>query len=651
MRITFVQNFLLESDGATTDKHLYPHLGLISLIAEISHSAHRAELYDPMLQLERRRLALDPAIYGDVAKALLSTEPDVVGFTALGCNFLAVLKIASCLRQLSPETVILLGGPHATVLEDEIMNRFAEFDVLVRGEAEHTIVPLLDGIERGSDLSDVPGISFRGDNKVYRSPQEAPPVNVDELLFPAFHVYPIVELGMRSMKVEAGRGCPFHCTFCSTATFFGRKYRVKNATKLVGELKIINETYDIADFSLQHDLFTVNRRKVLEFCEEVRGCGFAWTCSARIDCVDSTLLTEMARSGCRAIYFGIETGSRPLQELLKKRLDINLLRPTLIDARRLGLNITTSFITGFPQEGKHDLEATLDCIESCIRAAPTTLQVQLHLLTPEPGTALYETHKAELLFDGHISDFNFPALDAAEPPLLRKHPEVFMTHHYYPSGLSRESVIATTTVFPYLRSLGGPLLVAVLDCTKLTLAQCISGLLRRIQRAHIDATVTFWALLSLIRVHGADSDSDALCELIAFVYAHRRIPEEKAAPSPTFLPDNESTVWTDGATTLFQNTFDIPIVLQRLREGMPFAEVLRQQRKASNFVVFRRRGALDSQTLRVSDDLADVLYAARNPQPLRKIIKRFAATEAMYARVAVMDLVERGVLQAHIRCG
>ena len=115
---------------------------------------------------------------------------------------------------------------------------------------------------------------------------------------------------MRSMRVEAGRGCPFHCTFCSTATFFGRKYRVKAAGKLVSELKSLNRDYNIGDFSLQHDLFTVNRRKVLEFCEEVRPCNFSWTCSARIDCVDSELLGEMARSGCRGIYLGSKQDRR-----------------------------------------------------------------------------------------------------------------------------------------------------------------------------------------------------------------------------------------------------------------------------------------------------------------------------------------------------
>jgi len=462
MKIVFVQNFLLDSSGLPSDDNLYPHLGLISLIAEIEKSRHIPFLYDPMLQLHKGLLALDSSIYNDVAGQLLEREPTAVGFTALGCNFMAVVKIAGKIKQRRPETLILLGGPHPTVLESAIMNKFADFDILVRGEAEETIVPLLDALDSGKDLSEIPGISYRDGAHVCRSAFEGKVMDVDRLSVAAFHFYPIHELGLRSMRVEAGRGCPFHCTFCSTATFFGRKYRVKEAKKLVNELRFLNSAYSITDFSLQHDLFTVNRRKVLEFCEEVRPCNFSWTCSARIDCVDSELLRDMARSGCRGIYFGVETGSSSLQELVKKRLDINLLQPTLRCAKELGIKVTTSFITGFPSETFSDLEATLDCLDSCLRISPTTTSLQLHLLTPEPGTALYEENKNQLLYDGHISDFNFPTLAEDESALLRGNPDIFMNHHFYETELPRETFAGITSAFPYLCALGGPLLQAVM---------------------------------------------------------------------------------------------------------------------------------------------------------------------------------------------
>src|SRR5437764_10669660 len=355
MKIVFVQNFLLDSSGLPSDDILYPHLGLISLIAQIEESWHVPLLYDPMLELQKGQLSLDSSIYDDVAEQLLQTEPAAIGLTALGCNFIAVVKIARRVKERRPKTLILLGGPHPSVLESQIMTSFTDFDVLVRGEAEETIVPLLDALESGKELSAVPGISYRDGSRVCRSGVDAGVMDVDRLRMAAFHSYPISELGLDSMRVEAGRGCPFHCTFCSTATFFGSKYRVKAAEKLVGELKSLKSTYSITDFSLQHDLFTVNRRKVLEFCEEVRPCGFSWTCSARVDCVDSALLCEMARSGCRGIFVGVELRSSTPQALAKHWADINLLHPTLESTKQLGINVTTSFITGFPKDTVYEL--------------------------------------------------------------------------------------------------------------------------------------------------------------------------------------------------------------------------------------------------------------------------------------------------------
>src|SRR6266705_2076953 len=126
MKIVFVQNFLLDSSGSPGDNDLYPHLGLISLIAEIEKSRHIPLLYDPMLHLHRGHLALDSSIYANVARQLLEKEPTAVGFTALGCNFMAVVKIAQEIKRRRRETLILLGGPHPTVLESAIMSSFVD---------------------------------------------------------------------------------------------------------------------------------------------------------------------------------------------------------------------------------------------------------------------------------------------------------------------------------------------------------------------------------------------------------------------------------------------------------------------------------------------------------------------------------------------
>jgi hypothetical protein len=523
------------------------------------------------------------------------------------------------------------------------MTKFTDFDVLVRGEAEETIVPLLDALDSGKELSAVPGISYRDGSRVCRSTVDAGVMDVNRLSMAAFHFYPIRELKMRSMRVEAGRGCPFHCTFCSTATFFGRKYRVKAAEKLVSELKSLNSTYNITEFSLQHDLFTVNRRKVLEFCEEVRPCSFAWTCSARIDCVDSELLREMSRAGCRGIYFGVETGSSNLQELVKKRLDISLLAPTLTNAKELGIDVTTSFITGFPHETLSDLEATLDCLDLCHRISPTTTCLQLHLLTPEPGTALYEENKSQLLYDGHISDFNFPTLAADEQALLRGNPDIFMNHHFYQTDLPRKTFVGVTSIFPNLCALGGPLLRIVMEYLEITFSGLVFRILSRCERGSIAYHKVFRELLSLINEKRVGRR--LVRQLVEFAFAHVHALQPKIRMDRNGTNGTEKLMCLNDGVTVFRRTFDIPSVLERIDNRTGSWRSMSTRSTAYSFVVYPRQTTYESKTLRIGDKVAEILRLLKRPQREEWILGKFPSPEAGATSAAINDLFRRGVLR------
>ncbi len=462
MRIVFVDNLLLEQSGGRYDTVLQPHLGLISLIAVVEKAGHEAFLYDPKLPVSRGELLLRPSLYREIAHEILHYDPDVVGMTSLGCNFICTVKIARHLRQLRPAIPILLGGPHATVLDQSILRTFDVFDVVVRHEAEHTIVPLLDALHDHS-FDKVPGVTYRDRTGILATAGEPLILDLDTLPDAAYDHYPIADLGLNWLRVEAGRGCPFMCTFCSTATFFGRRYRLKTAARLCEELDRLHSQYGISHFSLQHDLFTVNRSKVLAFCDAVASRNYTWKCSARMDCVDPELLERMSAAGCREIYFGIETGSPRMQKISQKRLDLALFEPTLDAIDQVRMSGTVSFITGYPQEQLQDQQATLDLIGSCFYRRPPPHNVQLHMLTPEPGTGLLTEFQSRLAYDGYVTDFNFPTLEGDDADLIRLHPDVFMNHHYFQSVLPRQRHILVTSVYYVLYRLGPLVITQLLD--------------------------------------------------------------------------------------------------------------------------------------------------------------------------------------------
>lgn len=450
MKVILVDNLVWPEQGSLAMLDVHPHLGLLALAGAAEAVGHAVEIYDPKRLIRAGRLPYDGTLYGRVAAELLARHPDAVGFTTLGCSFLFAINVAAELRRAEPELPILLGGPHATMLHREILERFPQFDVVVRHEADEIFVPVLDNLERRR-FDWIPGISWRTRSGLRMTDGKPKVDDLDRLPIVSYDHYPVAELDLSLLRIEAGRGCPFACTFCSTAGFFQRSFRLKSAERLVRELDVLHARYGCSDFKLDHDMFTVNRRKVVEFCEAVRGRGYRWRASARVDGVDPELLEVMAGAGCVGLYFGIETGSTRMQRICKKRLDLQLVLPILDVARRVGIETTVSFITGYPEELEPDQDDTLDLLGRCY--TPGCLP-QLHPLAPEPGTPMFEQHGDQIAYDGYSGRFNAELVGDGDEALVRAHPDIFQTYYYYPAALPRARHIFAVEAVELLRRLG-----------------------------------------------------------------------------------------------------------------------------------------------------------------------------------------------------
>ncbi len=463
MHLILVDNLVLPDAADLELLDVHPNLGLLSLGAVAREAGHQVEIYDPKRLIRSGALPYDGTLYERAALDLLARRPDAVGFTTLGCSFLFALNVAAELERREPDLPLLLGGPHATMLGREILERFPRFDVVARHEAERTLPELLANLESRA-FEKIPGLCWRAPGGV-RWTEGAPRIDdLDSLPIPSYDLYPVESLGLDLLRVEAGRGCPFLCTFCSTASFFQRRYRLKSAPRLVEELDRLHARYGFIDFKLDHDLFTVDRKKILAFCEAVRDRGYRWRVSARVDCVDEELLERMAEAGCVDLYFGIETGSARMQEVVKKRLDLGLVAPTLDVTERLSISTTVSFITGYPEERQEDLDATLDRLGECFVRPAGTCAAQLHLLSPEPGTPLFAELAARMRYDGYTTPYNARLLADGDLRHVLDHPDLFASYHYYPAALPRAVHRFAVEAFDVLRRLGPAVLAYALRC-------------------------------------------------------------------------------------------------------------------------------------------------------------------------------------------
>ncbi len=221
MKVLLVDNLVMPEEGSLDLLDVHPHLGLLSLAAVAEADGHTVQIYDPKRLIKWGKLPYDSTLYERAALELLAERPDTVGFTALGCSFLFALNVAALIKRQEPDLPILLGGPHATMLHRQILARFGQFDIIVRYEADESFPAVLANLEQ-RNFQEISGLSWRGSNALGPHFNEGSPKveDLDRLPLVNYDHYPISDLGLDLLRIEAGRGCPFMCTFCSTASFF-----------------------------------------------------------------------------------------------------------------------------------------------------------------------------------------------------------------------------------------------------------------------------------------------------------------------------------------------------------------------------------------------------------------------------------------------
>lgn len=367
---------------------------------------------------------------------------DLFGFSTVCSSYPLTLRIAAEVKRAHRNSVVVLGGPQASVVDVPTLRAFPAIDLVVRGEAEQSLPELVDALTEGRSLAAVPGITFRQNHEPLRNPEAPLVADLDALPFPAFHLFPDVR-HCRHFPLELGRGCPFACTFCSTNDFFRRKFRLKTPQHMIAEMRRVRETWGISSFELVHDMFTVDRKRVVAFCEALLESqeNFTWGCSARTDCVDEELIELMSRAGCRGIFFGIESGSTRMQKVIDKGLELNDSADRVRSCDKFRINTAVSLMAGFPDETMDDLRATAAFFVDSLRfdyADP-----QLSILAPLAATPIQKQHKEALLLSDDVADMSYRGWpqEAEDHAMIAAHPEIFSSFYSVPlPHLDREFV-------------------------------------------------------------------------------------------------------------------------------------------------------------------------------------------------------------------
>jgi hypothetical protein len=418
-----------------------PQLGVLCLASVLINQGVELQVIDldhlflDFLASKRQREQNDFFAYA--ADHITECSCDIFGFSTICSSFPLTLRLAREAKRARVQAHVILGGPQATVVDVPTLRSFPFVDYIVRGEADDTFPALLTALSSPTPairLRELQGITFRDGSDVIRTPNASVIEDLDRLPLPAYHLDPHIR-NRGSVHMEIGRGCPYACTFCSTNDFFRRNFRLKSTPRMIEQMRHLKSTYGISNFSLVHDMYTIDRKKVVEFCETLLACGeeFHWGCSARTDRIDDELIALMAKAGCRGIFFGIETGSNRLQSVINKHLNLEDATNRIQTANRHGVKTAVALITGFPEETRVDLRDTVHYYVNSCRF--DNAEPQISLLAPLAGTPIESQHRSSLIFDEIFSDMSHQGWqqDSEDNELIRKHPDIFPNFYAVPT--------------------------------------------------------------------------------------------------------------------------------------------------------------------------------------------------------------------------
>lgn len=337
---------------------------------------------------------------------ILGSGCRIVSFYTRCDSYHVVLRLAQSLKERDSRIITVCGGPQSDITSEDTIRLCSFIDYVCCGEGETTIVPFFTSLLEGMPDLNTPGLVYRNGDQVVKNPRPAMLEDLDSL--------PMIDYSLcfekedeakrRVITIDVGRGCPFACTFCSTKTFWGRKYRLKSPERIRDEIQAAHDYFGDVRFEFAHDMFTMNKAKVMRTCQLIKELDFevSWSCSARLDCVDRELIDAMVDSGMGGIYFGIETGSPRMQKLVHKNLKLDAAVEIIDYILSKGISVTTSFIFGFPQETEEDLSQTMALLAKLLRNPK--VRIQTHLCAFMSGTELSETYAAELTPVDYYSD-------------------------------------------------------------------------------------------------------------------------------------------------------------------------------------------------------------------------------------------------------
>ena len=335
---------------------------------------------------------------------LINFSPDILGISVTTQTYPSAVKAAEIAKELNEDLIVVVGGPHPTVMPAETLAEPC-FDAVVRGEGEYTMLDCVEALREGASLTNVLGVSFKENSKPVHNPERPFIENLDILSYPNRELlfererYPPDSYG----SIVTSRGCPNKCSYCSCTRLWGNQLRMRTPENVVEEIEHLLMNYGTRNFSFVDDTFNTSKQRVLKICKLIKDkkLYITWRCLLRERNLDMDMLSAMRDAGCVYACIGVESGSKRILKSLGRDANLRKVRQGVKRIKKAGIRVNASYMIGVPGETHSTLRET----EKLIRELDTDINVEI--FRPFPGTPIwFDLMRKEKIYSTNWTDYN-----------------------------------------------------------------------------------------------------------------------------------------------------------------------------------------------------------------------------------------------------
>ena len=397
-----------------------PPIGLAYIAAAIREAGHEVTVVDGPGSAPRsyHMFKDEIRVRGLTQEQIIERIPPDAQIIGLGCMFTShwvyVRELVSKIRNLFPKAYLLMGGEHVTGFPEFSLEQ-APLDSVVMGEGEETIVQLLEHVDKGLPLNDVPGIAYKDpDGAIQVNSRRKRMKEIDLIAKPAWDLFDIQQYNEvnqphgssqgKFMPMLATRGCPFSCTFCTSPNMWTTEWIPREHKLVVDEMQEYQHKYGVSDFQFEDLTAIVRKDWISDFCDEIIKRGmqitFQLPSGTRSEGIDFEVAKKLKAAGCHEFSFAPESGDHRVLQAIKKKVSLPKMFDSARSALKAGINVGCFFIIGFPEDDYRSVFKTYGAIIQCALIGFTN--VNLNAYSPQPNTESFQ----KLQREGVISDFD-----------------------------------------------------------------------------------------------------------------------------------------------------------------------------------------------------------------------------------------------------